>query len=173
MLDCSDCERLIARAADDPTGVAGDLRRLNAHLAACAACRSALGDQRAVATALAARPPAALPVGFHERLATRLDGEASWLPLVNWRAWTVGLAPIAAALLLVAWLTPDADTSTTTSSAATAASQTAPTFDTWAASNVRSPAAAALLQPDITGDSLLEVVLTNNTAPLGAGSDVR
>ena len=173
MLDCSDYERLIARFVDEPAAIAdGDRVRLETHLASCASCRTALDDQRNVSNALAMRPPSALPHGFQRRVAARLDAENSWLPVANWRAWTAGLAPLAAALLLAAWLTPGQD-ATSTTTAPTTAQAASTSFDTWAASNVRSPTAAVFLQPGTTGDSLLEVVLTNNTAAAGAGSDVR
>ncbi len=172
MLNCSDCERLIARLADDPGGIAREDRgRLDVHLASCGSCRAALDEQRAVARVLAMRTAAETPAGFHARLSKRLDGEVSWLPVVNWRAWTVGLVPIAGALLLIAWLTPGADSSSVNDTATVQSSST--TFDTWPASNVRSPAAAAFLRPETTGDSLLEVVLTNSAGSTGTGSDVR
>jgi anti-sigma factor RsiW len=176
LLNCSDCERLIARLVDDPGGIARDDRgRLDAHLASCASCRAALDDQRAVARVLGMRTAAETPAGFHARLSKRLDGDESWLPVVNWRAWTVGLAPVAGALLLVAWLIPGPDSSSANDTAITATSvqSSSATFDTWPASNVQSPAAAAFLRPETSGDSLLEVVLTNNTVSSGTGSDVR
>jgi hypothetical protein len=108
--------------------------------------------------------PAGIPAGFHARLSKRLDDDRSWLPVANWRAWTVGLVPVAGALLLVAWLLPIPDSSSATDTA---------TFETWQASNVQSAAAAALLQPETSGDSLLEVVLTDDIMSAGTGSDVR
>ena len=165
MLNCPDCERLLARLADDPGGIGQDDRGgLERHLASCASCRAALDDQRAVARVLGMRTPARIPAGFHARLSTQLDGDDAWLPIVNWRAWTVGLAPVAAALLLAAWLIPAPESSS--------ASDTV-TFDAWAASNVQSSAAAAFLRPDTSGDSLLEVVLTNDAMSAGTGSDAR
>ncbi len=165
MLNCPDCERLIARLADDPGGIDQEDRgRLDAHLVACAACRAAVDDQRTVARALARRASAETPAGFHARLSKRLDDEQSWLPVANWRAWTVGLVPVAGALLLVAWLIPTPDSSSIADTA---------TFETWQASNVQSAAAAAFLRPETSGDSLLEVVLTDATVSAGTGSDVR
>lgn len=173
MLDCSDYEPLIARLVDDPTGIADNNRlRLDAHLASCASCRTALDDQIEVSNALATRPASAVPHGFQRRVAARLHAENSWLPVANWRAWTVGLAPVAAALLLAAWLMPERDAATYGTTVSTT-TQTASTFDTWAVSNVGSATAAAFLQPGATSDSLLEAVLTSNTAAAGAGSDVR
>lgn len=172
MPDCSDYERLIARFVDEPAEIAdGDRLRLETHLASCAPCRTALDDQRAVSDALAMRLPSALSHGFQRRVAARLDAGNSWLPVANWRAWTVGLAPLAAALLLAAWLTPGQDATSGTTASTTA--QAATSFEAWATSSVRSPTAAAFLQPGTTGDSLLEVVLTDNTTAAGAGSDVR
>jgi anti-sigma factor RsiW len=176
LLNCSDCEPLIARLVDDPGGIAPDDRgRLDAHLASCASCRATLDDQRAVARVLAMRTAAETPAGFHARLSKRLDGDESWLPVVNWWAWTVGLVPVAGALLLVAWLIPGADSSSANDTAVTSTSMqsSSTTFESWPASNVRSPAAAAFLRPETSGDSLLEVVLTSNAASAGTGSDVR
>jgi anti-sigma factor RsiW len=172
MPDCSDYEHLIARLVDDPEGMGAEERRsLDAHLAACPSCRAALDDQRAVAAALSMRPASLPRAGFQSRVATRVDADQSWLPLANWRAWTVGLAPVAAGLLLVAWLTPSTSNSATSSATATSA-QTAPaSFDTWAASNLGS-SGAAFLQSDTTEDSLLELVLTG-AGSAGGGSDAR
>lgn len=177
MLNCSGSERLIARFADDPDGIAEDDRReLDAHLASCPACRAALEEQRDVARVLATRVPIDPPAGFSARLSARLREDDRWLTLVNWRAWTVGLVPIAAALVFVAWLMPSAGTQTTSSETdiGTTSVQSSPvTFDTWAASGAPSPAAAAFLQPGTSGDSLLEVVLTGNTSSAGVGTNVR
>jgi anti-sigma factor RsiW len=173
MPDCSDYERLIARVVDDPERVGAEERRsLDGHLEACPSCRAALEDQRAVAAALSVRPPSLPRAGFQSRVAARVDADRSWLPLVNWRAWTVGLTPVAAGLLLAAWLMPSTSTSATSTATATSA-QTAPaSFDTWAASNLGA-SGAAFLESDTTGDSLLELVLTGKTGSAGGGSDVR
>ena len=173
MLQCADYERVIARIVNDPRGVAGnDRRELEAHLASCVSCRAALADQRAVADALSMRPSAALPDRFQARLAARLDEDESWLPVVNWRAWTISLAPVAAAMLFLAWLMPGANTSSGNTATPPIAQSAPPSLETWTASNVPS-AAAAFLQPETTGDSLLEAVLTNSPPAAGAGSDVR
>ncbi len=98
---CDDAERaVIARAAGrlDPAAA----RRLEAHLDGCPACRGAAAEQDDVAAVLSARPDAAPPLGFATRVMARLDAPPTWLDVIDWRRWTVRLAPVAAALLVVA-----------------------------------------------------------------------
>ena len=98
---CDDVERaVIARAAGrlDPAGV----ERLEAHVDRCPACREAAAAQRDVAAVLSARPDGAPPLAFATRVMAHLDGPPAWLDVIDWRRWTVRLAPVAAALLVVA-----------------------------------------------------------------------
>lgn len=98
---CDDVERaVIARAGGRLDPAAGGC--LEAHLDGCPACREAAGGQRDVAALLAARPDAAPPLGFATRVMAHLDAPPTWLDVINWRRWTVRLAPVAAALLVVA-----------------------------------------------------------------------
>jgi hypothetical protein len=181
MLTCTEAARLIARAADDAAAL-GDARHgeLDAHIVHCAECRAALDDQRQVARALHLRPLFPVPLGFEARLAARLDREsAGWLALANWRAWTVGLAPIAAALVLVAWLVPEQSLTR----GSTAVDQEAPaavvqepasavSFDAWPASDALSTQASVFLEPGSGGDALLEAVLLGGGLPAGDRRDV-
>ena len=100
-MSCDDVERaVIARAAGrlDPAGV----ERLEAHLDGCPACRGAASGQVDVAAVLSARPDAAPPPALVTRVMAHLDDPPTWLDVINWRRWTVRLAPVAAALLVVA-----------------------------------------------------------------------
>jgi anti-sigma factor RsiW len=152
-MTCSDAVRLLARAADDPSF--GDAA-LDAHLAACDACRAALGEQRAVSARLHARPADAPSQGFSARVAAALDrheADTGMLGLANWRAWGGGLAPVAAALMLAAWLGVGLDRDEV-------APVTAESFDTWTRATADDDRAVAFLHPDATRDLLLETVLT-------------
>jgi predicted anti-sigma-YlaC factor YlaD len=168
-MTCPAAEPLIARYADDPTTLsAAERQQLDAHLAVCEACRLVLDDQRHVARVLHARPQAAVPSDFATRLGARLDAESQdWLSIANWRAWTVAVAPIAAALMLVAWLGGVA----TTQPQAARSAATAETFETWAESAAPGDQAAVFLESS-TGDLLLEAVLTGAPEPAG-DSDAR
>ena len=158
-------EHLLARAADGAALSESERRDLELHLEACLACREAAGAQRRVARALHARADAVAAPDFASRLSARIDADGGGiLDLANWRAWTVGLVPVAAALVLVAYL----GAGTTTSGTITATTETA-TFETWAASSAGSGAAAVFLQPSASGDQLLETVLTG-AAPSGTES---
>jgi hypothetical protein len=64
------------------------------------------GAQAFISQRLATRPVEALPAGFASRLADRLDRERSltWLPLLNWRTWSLRVLPAAVVLWLwAAW----------------------------------------------------------------------
>lgn len=156
-MTCTDAQPLISRYADDEQSLApGDREALEAHLAGCAACRAELEAQREVAGLLRARLETPVRPGLAARVAARIDREATedagWLGLANWRAWTVGLAPVAAALLVAAYL----DVARAGRSESTQPS--APAFQEWAIPS--SNAAAVFLQPSATGDALIEAVLT-------------
>ncbi len=107
-MTCRQAEPLLARAADgtlDPERS----RTLARHLDACADCRDALDTQRAMREVLAARPAAPVPPGFATRVMAHLPereptAAAEWLDTLNWRAWTLRLAPLAGALFVGAAL---------------------------------------------------------------------
>ncbi len=77
---------------------------LERHLEQCETCRETLGAQRRVAVLLSSRPVAEAPVGFSGRVMTNLEPVPGWLDTLNWRVWTFRLAPVAAALMVVAAL---------------------------------------------------------------------
>lgn len=168
-MNCNDVQSLLARAADGdrPPGAA-----LDAHLAACDACRAALDGQRAVAVMLQARPPATSSAGFAARVAARIDGlgaDAGMLGLANWRAWGGALAPVAAALTLAAWMGVGLENGVTNGQDAPAAAET---FSAWAQSANDEPA-GLFFQPGTSTDVLLESVLTGAVPEDAGGADVR
>ena len=151
---CDDVERaVIARAAGrlDPAGA----ERLAAHLDGCAACREAAAGQDDVAAVLSARPDAVPPLGFATRVMARLDAPPTWLDVIDWRRWTVRLAPAAAALLVVAAVGRGP-------AAAVEPIEFSDLVTDWVEEDDAAalPAFSLLWQDDVTDDALLEAVLT-------------
>lgn len=143
------CERmrpLILRSVDGR--LAPDARAaLDAHVAACAACRAALADQQAVASLLGELPIDAGPRQFAARVRARVVPRGALVDLVNWRAWTWRLVPVAALLGLLAWLP---------SSGGSARFDTA--LDSWAAGAGQSPA-SLVISDQTDADELLLVAV--------------
>lgn len=133
-----------------------DAERPEAHLDDYAACREAAGGQDDVAAVLSARPDAAPPLGFATRVMAHLDGPPTWLDVINWRRWTVRLAPVAAALLVAAGvgLRP---------AAAVEPIEFSELVTGWVGvEDAAGPPALSLLwQEEVTDDALLEAVLTS------------
>ena len=107
-MTCQEAEPLLARAADGSLGT-GRNPALARHLTDCAACREALAVQRAARDLLAGRPDVPAPPGFATRVMANLPrrqppAAAAWLEVLNWRAWTLRLAPVAGALFVWAAL---------------------------------------------------------------------
>ena len=106
-MTCQQAEPLLARAADG-TLAAERTRTLARHLDGCAACGDALDTQRAMRDVLAGRPEAPVPLGFATRVMANLPkralASAGWLDALNWRTWTLRLAPLAGALFVGAGL---------------------------------------------------------------------
>lgn len=103
-MTCQQAEPLLARAAD-VTLDAERNRALARHLQACADCRDALDAQRAMRKVLAGRSKTPVPLGFATRVMANLPARepastAGWLDALNWRAWTLRLAPLAGALFV-------------------------------------------------------------------------
>jgi len=107
-------------------------------------------DQDAVAAVLRATPPADVSADFLARVNARIDGTAGWLGLADFRAWTLGLVPAAAALVLIAILWP----STPPSSTIAASAQTHVT-----SSQTFAPSSYTDWQQDVTANALLEAAL--------------
>ena len=117
-----------------------------------------MDEQELVASTLRSMPPPEVAGDFVARVNARIDAaDQGWLGLTDFRVWTLRLAPIAAALALVAafWSAP-AQTEATTSAA------------TVAAASPFSPASVADWERDVSSDALLDAALT----PRG-GSDAR
>lgn len=165
-MNCDDS--LIVRYADNASALTPDERlQIESHLEACDACRVAFDHQRTVMAMLRDRMETTPAPGLVARVSARIDRdlEGGWLGLANWRAWTVGLAPLAAALMIVAYLVADVTTTNT-------AQTTAATFDEWTIGTSGSSPASALLHSAPTGDALIEAVLTG-TAPSSGSSHGR
>ncbi len=106
-MTCLQAEPLLARAADG-TLDAERAAVLAGHLDACADCREALETQSAARALVAARSELPVPAGFAARVLAALPERhtpaAGWLDALNWRAWTLRLAPVAGALFVGAAL---------------------------------------------------------------------
>jgi len=169
MVSCERTESLLARIADGALPDA-DRDALERHLATCPDCRAALDGQRLVATVLRGRPAASPPPGLAARVADAIDRETDWLGVVNWRGWSVRLAPVAGGLLLAALL-----------AGRTASTQPAPDLsalaDAWAVGSADAslPATALFWQSDVSIDSLLVALLTTNAddPPPPSATDTR
>jgi hypothetical protein len=110
-------------------------------------------DLEAVAALLRATPAPPVSADFLARVNQRIDETAGWLGLADFRKWTLGLVPAAAALVLAAVLWPASAsekrvTNTATDTAKTAASS--PSF---------SPSSYTDWQQDVTPNALLEAAL--------------
>lgn len=162
MLSCEEAFRLMARRAE-PDGVLddSDRARLESHLAACVSCRAALDDQRVVSEVLRSRPLDRVSPDFAARLSTRLDETRDWLGIADWRAWTVRLAPVAAALGLVVYLT--------------SASPSAGEIDLaqWTEQPAAAGDASMLWQDDVPVESVIESMLDAGSRSGGGSGDVR
>ena len=106
-------------------------------------------DQDLVAATLASAPPPEVSPAFLARVNARIDAEdqAGWFGLLDFRAWTLKLAPIVAAVALIALLWPDtAIDSTPVPTVATVADTFTPTSeDDW--------------QQEVSANALLEAAL--------------
>jgi anti-sigma factor RsiW len=146
MLSCEKAERLIARYVD---GVLDPVERasLDAHLASCGSCRSAVAEQTSVAAVLRGREP--MPSrNLVPAVSARIGTQDGVFAVANWRAWTLGLAPVAAALALAAYLGIGASTSGQPQQGAAA--------EEWTLAS----STPVLLQSGSSGDALVEAVLT-------------
>lgn len=110
-------------------------------------------EQEAVAALLRETPRATVSADFLARVNARIDETAGWLGLADFRVWTLGLVPAAAALVLVAILWPS---TTSTSPASVPAVQTQT-----ASSQTFTPASFGDWERDVTPNALLEAALTD------------
>jgi len=146
---CREFESWLARAADDAIE-AGDQAALDAHVRTCAACRTALADQRAVREALAVRPPLRAHPDFANRVAAAIEADRSWLDRLDFRVWTWRLVPVAAALSLVTWVVVAQNAGTATTAVTTSADATV---------DADLPVSAALWDESVSDTSLLSLML--------------
>ena len=108
-MTCEQVESLLARAGDGTLDRARQ-EQLDTHLATCATCRDALECQTEMWEFLSRRPSAPVPLGFSDARvwpASNRDpasGESLWMDVLDWRAWTFRLTPVAATLLIMAFL---------------------------------------------------------------------
>lgn len=164
---------------------------LEAHAAACAGCRRALDEQAAVKRMLADLPPVEVSRGFAARVRERVEQRPWWMPAGNWRLWTLRLAPIAALLIISAWLPLQSDatgsvTTGVTPGAVTAGSVTtaAPVgaLESWATAAIAAGASAAgergavvpqLLDPSVHAHTLLAPSAAQAASPSTSGGSSR
>jgi len=144
-------ESEIAQAADD--SLAPDLRHaLDAHLAACDSCRALFDAQREARAVLLGRP--IVPIrDLSAQIRATLDAERPWIDRlnINWRAWSLRVAPVAAALVVVAvMLVRTVDTNTGTS---------VTTNETSVAADATASVASALWSGDVSEDTLFNLFL--------------
>ncbi|MCY4600094.1 MAG: hypothetical protein OXF27_09260 [Acidobacteria bacterium] len=163
-MSCKEWLPALLQAADDDWTASdpAERGRLAEHLDRCAACRRALAEQRVVRQALAARTDAMVPAGFAARVLADVRVVPHWMELLHWRTWTYRLAPVAAALLLMAGLAVRSAADPTPADAGNVAGL----VDAWtfgASENGALPAYALLGEDDVNGDLLLETILS--TAP--------
>ena len=108
-------------------------------------------DQDLVAATLASAPPPEVSPAFLARVNARIDAEekAGWFGLLDFRVWTLRLAPIAAAVAVLSLLWPDTPTDRTP----------APTVTQMAAAETFTPASEDDWQQDVSANALLEAAL--------------
>ena len=128
---------------------------LERHLEQCETCSKTLEVQRRVSAVLSSRPVAEVPLGFAGRVMGNLEPVPGWLDALNWRVWTYRLAPVAAALMVVAAM----------GFGPTEAAEPLEFSDLVAEWVVDEdleglPAFSVLWQEEVTDDTLLEAVLT-------------
>jgi hypothetical protein len=169
-MTCDDARRMIARRADESSDIAYE-GALDAHVSACAGCRAALDEQREVVAVLRSRPVTPVSATFSQRLAARLDEASGWFGIADWRIWTIRVAPIAAAIALVALLT----SSSTRTQPSTPLPSSPITIDEWARSGLDASRVSSMLwQNEVTTESLLESMVTGRHPSMsGEPSSVR
>lgn len=142
----------IAMAADD--SLAPDRRRgLDAHLRACDACRTLLAEQRDARALLMARPIVAVR-DLSAAIRATLEAEQPWIDRlnINWRVWSLRVAPVAGALSLVAVML----VSSIDGNSATAATSEAAVTNS---ADVATPVVSALWSEEVSDDALFTLFL--------------
>lgn len=148
---CTQIESLIVREADGTIDARGHAE-VSRHLSACAPCRDALAAQRAVRAVLRSRAAEEAPSGFDRRVVTRLQGETDWVPVADWRRWTLALSPLPA--LLLALLMSGAAGESPAASASVS-------WQSWdEATGPDAPVASIVWQPGMSEESIFVAALT-------------
>ncbi len=154
---CDLFEGLLARAADDALDPS-DQARLHAHLAACPSCADALAAQREMREALHVLAGAPTITRAGDRAvatlradARRADRTRQWIEVLDWRRWTWRLAPVAAALAVAV------ATVSRPAAATLPAAEVTPQVET---TDPTRPASAALVTGEVTGEQLLQLLLS-------------
>lgn len=148
-------EQQIAQAADD--SLAPEQRRaLDAHLVTCDDCRALFAAQRDARARLMARP--IVPVrDLSAAIRMTLEAERPWIDRlnINWRVWSLRVAPVAGALVVVAVMAVrTAETST--------AAITDTAVATATAGDATASVASALWSDDVSEDTLMSLFLRAN-----------
>lgn len=112
---CDDYVSLLVRAADDSLDPDGRAR-LDEHLPTCEACRAALETQQLAHVMLSDAFEVDPPLGFTTRVVAHIEPRTGWLDRLDFRRWTWRISPVAAGLILVAWIVA-AGSETTSASA--------------------------------------------------------
>lgn len=165
-MNCAEARPLILRGAEGRLELEAQ-QELAGHLGTCHACWQAFEDQQLVIDALANRPDAAPSLGFPGRVIASLDVTQAWLDAPSWRVWTFRLAPVAAALFVVAafGLGPSERAEPLEFSDLVAAWVTDTEEDADAL-----PTFTLFWRQDVTDDTLLDAVLTADPDEPLAGS---
>ena len=145
-------EHQIAQAADD--ALAPERRAaLDTHLATCDACRALLAEQREARAWLMRRP--IVPVrDLSADIRRTLEAERPWIDRlnINWRMWSLRVAPVAAALAVVAVMLVRSVDGSLIGTAASDASTTA-------ATETSASVASALWSDEVSEETLLNLFL--------------
>jgi hypothetical protein len=157
--------RVADGASDDPSGMDdASFAAATRHLADCAACRDAVETQRSIHAALAAQP--IVPVrDLSAAIRATLEAETPWLERLNWRRLTLRMAPVAAAITLMALLlVQTAQTTQPQVPEAADASTSAPPVTGAAGTTVLRASShtvsSALFSGDVNEDQLLSLFLS-------------
>jgi anti-sigma factor RsiW len=130
----------------------GDTRaELETHLATCERCRRLVANQEVARQAVRSLPMPVVSPDFAARARQRAAGPLAWLDLANWKAWTLGLMPAAAAALLALglWLPQQRD----------ASSSMAAVLDYWGRGATSDQEMQMILDPDADAGAVLDSAL--------------
>jgi anti-sigma factor RsiW len=126
-ISCDDAQALMRQALGDGDRGAGP--SLDTHVAECPACAEAWEAQQSVRALLASREPELLPAGFAARLDAAIDDLEPWWARIDWRWWTLRVAPVATVLLLLVGGATLRSSSATSSSSTTSSSVSTALWD--------------------------------------------